>query len=62
MGKNSQEAKPRRVTLGRLSAEVTRLRKRVEDLEDLRDLNEAIARNKGKPGTPWEQTRKELGL
>jgi cell division protein FtsB len=62
MGKIEQAAKFRRVTLRQLSAEVIRLRKRVEDLEDLRDLNEAIARNKGKPGTPWEQVRKELEL
>lgn len=39
-----------------------RLKARVEDLEDLRDLNEAIARNAGKPGTPWSEVRKELGL
>jgi hypothetical protein len=39
-----------------------RERARVEDLEDLRDLNEAIARNKGKPGTAWEQVKKELGI
>jgi cell division protein FtsB len=62
MGKILQEIKPKRVTLRRLSSEIVQLRKRVEDLEDLRDLNEAIARNKGKPGTPWEQARKELGL
>jgi len=62
MDKSAQSVKSKRVTLRELSAEVIRLRKRVEDLEDLRDLNEAIARNKGKPGTPWEQVRKELEL
>jgi hypothetical protein len=62
MGKSVQGAKSRRVTLRQLSVEVIRLRKRVEDLEDLRDLNEAITRNKGKPGTPWEQVKKELEL
>jgi len=62
MGKIEPATKSRKVTLRRLSAEVIRLRKRVEDLEDLRDLNEAIARNNGKPGTPWEQVRKELEL
>lgn len=62
MAKSVQAAKSKRVTLRQLSAEVIRLRKRVEDLEDLRDLNEAIARNEGKPGTPWEQVRKELEL
>lgn len=62
MDRNLRVVRPKRVTLRELSAEVTRLRKRVEDLEDLRDLNDAIARNKGKPGTPWEQVRKELEL
>jgi hypothetical protein len=42
--------------------EVTRLRSRVEDLEDLRELNDAIARNAGKPGIPWDQAKSELGL
>jgi len=49
-------------SLRRLSAEVARLRARVEDLEDLRDLNAAVTRNAGKPGTPWAQARKELKL
>jgi hypothetical protein len=34
----------------------------VEDLEDLRELNDAIARNSGKPGIPWEQAKAELGI
>ena len=49
-------------SLHRLSAELTRLRARVEDLEDLRDLNAAIIRNGGKPGIPWAQAKKELRL
>ena len=57
--KRPTRAKP---SLRRLSAELTRLRARVEDLEDLRDLNAAINRNGGKPGTPWAQAKKELGL
>lgn len=59
---NLRVAKPKRVTPCDPSAEVSRLRKRVEGLEDLRDLNEVIAHNKGKPGTPWEQVRKGLEL
>jgi cell division protein FtsB len=51
-----------RRTLDTLSREVVRLRARVEDLEDLRELNEAIALNAGKPGTPWEQVKNKLGL
>lgn len=57
--KRPVRAKP---SLHRLSAEVAQLRSRVEDLEDLRDLNAAIARNAGKPGIPWSRTRKELKL
>jgi hypothetical protein len=49
-------------SLRRLGAEVARLSARVEDLEDLRDLDAAISRNAGKPGIPWKQARKQLGL
>jgi len=57
--KRPARAKP---SLHRLSVELARLRARVEDLEDLRDLNAAVTRNAGKPGTPWAQAKKELGL
>jgi hypothetical protein len=52
----------KRPSLQRISLEVTRLRSRVENLEDLRELNDAIARNAGKPGIPWDQAKSELGL
>ena len=52
----------RKLTLNGLNSEISRLRARVADLEDLRDLNQAIARNKGKPGTPWEQVKRELEI
>jgi hypothetical protein len=45
-----------------LSQMVTRLQERVEDLEDLRDLEEAITENDGKPLFPWEQVKAELDL
>jgi hypothetical protein len=45
-----------------LNQAVTRLQKRVEDLEDLRDLEEAIAENAAKPLIPWEQVKPELEL
>jgi len=51
-----------RASLRTLQAELKRLRQRVEDLEDLRDLNEAIARNKGKPLIPWEEAKNDLGI
>ena len=43
----------RKPTLRRLSHEMARLRARVEELEDVRDLPAAVARNQGKPGVPW---------
>ncbi|MGH7946716.1 MAG: hypothetical protein ACREF9_17175 [Opitutaceae bacterium] len=49
-------------TLRTLSDEVARLHARVEELEDLRDLNAAIARNAGKPAVPWAKARVTLGL
>ena len=45
-----------------LNQAVTRLQERVEDLEDLRDLEEAIVENLGKPLIPWEQVKPELEL
>jgi hypothetical protein len=57
--KRLPRAKP---SLNYLSAELARLRARVEDLEDLRDLNAAITRNAGKPGIPWDQVKKDLRL
>ena len=38
------------------------LRDVLEDMEDRLELSRAIKRNKGKPGVPWEQAKKELGL
>jgi hypothetical protein len=43
-----------------LNQAVARLQQRVEDLEDLRDLESAIAENVGKPLIPWEQVKAEL--
>lgn len=57
--KRSARRKP---SLKSVSTELARLRARVEDLEDLRDLNAAIVRNGGKRGIPWSQAKKELGL
>lgn len=38
------------------------LQKRVEDLEDLLDLETAIEENAGKPLIPWEQVKAEFDL
>jgi hypothetical protein len=45
-----------------LNQAVVRLQQRVEDLEDLRDLETAIAENAGKPLIPWDQAKAELDL
>ncbi len=50
------------VTMQQLVAEVSRLRERVEDLEDARELDAAILRNGGKPLIPWDQATADLGL
>jgi hypothetical protein len=45
-----------------LNQAVARLQERVEDLEDLRDLEAAIAENDHRPLIPWEQAKAELEL
>ena len=45
-----------------LNQAVARLQERVEDLEDLRDLEAAIAESAGKPLIPWERAKAELEL
>jgi hypothetical protein len=41
---------------------LAQLRPRVEELEDLRDLNAAVVRNQGKPGVAWDKAKASLGL
>jgi hypothetical protein len=62
MSKDHKQRKTIRVTVRQLHSEVQRLRRRVEDLEDLRDLNAAIERNAGKPGIPWHEAKRHIGL
>ncbi|HMD84427.1 MAG TPA: hypothetical protein VKO18_06965 [Terriglobia bacterium] len=62
MNRTAKRRKPNRLTVRQLHSEVQRLRRRVEDLEDLRDLNAAIERNAGQPGVPWSEVKRELGL
>jgi len=45
-----------------LAKTVERLEQRVEDLEDLRDLQAAIAENGNEPLIPWEKAKAELDL
>ena len=56
------QAHPLAPSLEELAAEVARLRERVEDLEDARELDAAIRRNSDKPLIPWDQAKKDLGL
>jgi hypothetical protein len=58
----SDTATLEKLTLESLAVEVRRLQERLEDMEDLMELRAAIERNAGKPGTPWEQVKAELGL
>lgn len=51
----------RKPTLHGLSREVSWLRARVEELEDLRDLNAAVVRNQGKRGIAWADAKAALG-
>ena len=45
-----------------LNQAVARLQERVEELEDLRDLETAIAENSDKPLIPWEKVKAELEI
>jgi hypothetical protein len=49
-------------TIQEIAAELARLRDRVEDLEDARELDAAICRNRDTPLIPWDQAKQELGL
>jgi hypothetical protein len=55
--------------LARLQRQITQgkvvlreLRDTLEDLDDRLELARAKKRNGNKPGIPWEQAKKELGL
>ena len=54
--------KPVKLTLQSVHEEMLRLRERVEDLEDLRELNAAIARNGKKKLVAWDSARRLLDL
>ncbi len=51
-----------KLTLRALHKELAALNQRVEDLEDLRELNQAVERQGTKPLIPWAKAKKELGL
>ncbi len=49
-------------TIQQLAADVAQLRERVEDLEDARELDAAIDRNRDKPLIHWDQAKIDLDL
>jgi len=51
-----------KLTLRSLHEELAALNQRVEELEDLRELNQAIERQGNKPLVPWAKAKKQLGL
>jgi hypothetical protein len=55
-------SKSGKLTLQTVYDEMLRLRERVEDLEDLRELNAAIARNGKKKLVAWDSAKRMLDL
>jgi hypothetical protein len=51
---------PAQLTLESLAAETRRLQARVEDLEDIDDLDEPITDNAGAPGVAREEVKMEF--
>ena len=62
MSETLAATRAKKPTLQQLAAEVDHLRERVEDLEDLRDLKEAVQRNGDKPLIPLARVKKNLDL
>lgn len=56
------KAHPEVPSIEELAAEVARLRERIEDLEDARELDAAIRRNENKPLIPWHKAKQDLNL
>lgn len=50
----------KQITKGK--AVLRELRETLEDMEDRLEMARAKQRNGDKPGIPWEQAKKELGL
>ena len=59
MSKVARTPKP---TLRSLAAEVDDLRERVEDLEDVRELEDAIRKNSNRPLIPLDRVKRELEI
>jgi len=48
------------LTVEQLTVEMRELRQRIEDLEDVQELEAAIRDNQGKPLIPWETAKQGL--
>jgi len=53
---------PQSQNLEQVYRELVELRERVDDREDLHDLEQAIKENAGKVLIPWEEAKKDLDL
>ena len=62
MSKTLEASRAKKPTLQRLAEEVDHLRERVEDLEDLRDLKEAVRHNGDRALIPLAKVKKDLGI
>jgi len=62
MSKTLEATRAKKPTLQQLATEVDHLRGRVEELEDLRDLKEAVNKNGNQPLIPIAQVKKDLDL
>ena len=62
MSKTLEASRAKKPTLQKLAEEVDDLRERVNDLEDLRDLKEAVQRNGDRPLIPLAQVKKDLDI
>jgi hypothetical protein len=62
MSKTVAVPRSKKPTVQELAVQVHLLRERVEDLEDIRDLKEAVQRNGRKPLIPWANVKKDLDI
>lgn len=62
MSKTLVASRAKKPPLQQLAEEVDHLRERVDDLEDLRDLKEAVQRNGEKPLIPLAKLKKDLDI
>jgi len=62
MSKTLEASRAKKPTLQQLAEDVNHLRERVEDLENLRDLKEAVQRNGDKPLIPLAKVKKDLEI